>query len=1845
MSLDNNNVKLWLPFDGKDGATSTTDYSNSNHTVTFNGSTAIEKDYYYERVSSCYFPGSSYLSISDSPSFNFADNDFTIAVKFYSTNMDDDRRIIAQVDGSDDSNFSFQIKTNSSGNVISYFSTNGTSATHSITSSDTFSLNMWHNLIITRKDGIIKMYVNAVLQGTVSIGSSSIYDSGVPLTIGLLYNVSSYYFQGYMDELIIVNGEAWDDFEFVDSSLPLPTVAWPLWEAADGTRYDVIGTNHLTDNASSVGTNTDVQGYTCVDVAGTGSGDRLYASHSATLLPTQSIVVSVWLYFDSITGNEKDIFLKNPESNYAYYMFFNTTNDQKLHFRFRQSDNTIKEIISADTDISISTWHHAVCVAESGYVRLYIDNVEVGTPLTYDNTIYNATGILDVGDNSNWVNLEFDGRMSTMLLYNNITFSSSAEREAFISNLYNQGRMKRLELTDRHHPRRFYNDYLDSYKDYAVAGWNLDEMEGTRYDGVAHNHLADNNSVGYADDATFGRVADFEKDNSEHLGGSPILVNDGIIVSLWFNIESRTFGTLNAMVTDKDGTGNPGNTAFCISGAHDSDSVYMFMQNTVASTYSVLGGAINNGQWYHAVGVFYNNHLYFYLDGVEKDDTAFSGTLVTPTVFELGKRGTDYYDGKISNVDVWTGITFTDSTERDNFVSTLYNAGAGRFLTYNYLENRPSPSDRMVAAWGMQETSGNRIDERNGYVATDVSSVGYTTGHTRDNSANFSGSNNLEVLNSEYDFAELFYNKVFSLGFWIKMPEETGTGPLISAVTRAGGITKGLWFYWYGTAGGEYGFNIDAYNDAGTRVVKEVVPAANLDLDDNNWHRIWIVMSNDVIKIYNNEQLISTFTGIVDFSDAGYKLFIGAHPDNNNSGYVYRLTGQLQELVILDVPVDKAFIEEDYNGGWGMFYAYNNVLSSSSSSSSSVSNSSSSSSSSLSNSSSSSSTSNSSSSSSSSVSNSSSSSSTSNSSSSSSTSNSSSSSSSSSNELTWTVNNGTLAPLNPYLVAYWEAEDTADSVGSHTLTNVGSATFTAGKRDNAFTLDGAGQYFTAPIHADWNFGTDDFTISFWFKSNTTPPENPDTLYSVIDYYVGGSDANSYNIFINGDDHFMWYTNAAIITGTVDIIDNTWHHIVFSRTGTGANLFKGYVDGNLDATGTLAANLTLARDLWIGAQSGVGRDVNGQIDEIAIWKGYGMTQDEVTALNNSDTGAFWITSSSSSSSSSTSNSSSSSSSSTSNSSSSSSSSSSISSSSSSSSGSSVSNSSSSSSSSFSNSSSSSGDIGGIDEYTVLMLHCDGTDESTNFLDNAWAGDAPHTMTATGDVEIDTSLKKFGTGSGYFPGGESRLTAPDSDDWNFASNNFTIDFWCRFASFHPIYNMWIGQTDGVSNYWQMWYRLDEDKLYWQSNVHGNKTFSWNPLQDVWYHVAVVRNSNTYTFYIDGTSIGNFVDASALSEISGVLWIGWDGVADRELVGRLDEIRVSNGIARWTSNFTPPTRAYCQEFSSSSSSSISNSSSSSSTSNSSSSSSTSNSFSSSSSAVLTWTANNWILSDYDEELVSVWPFDEQSGTRYDIKGDFDLTANGSVGYVNDGTFGDVADFTGGALERANYLSTKSYFAMSLWVKFDDVSTWGYLWAFYDNVWTGGNATVNNDAVSYNLYNTANDSFTITPALSVYADTWYHLVYVFDKDDRLYIYRDGSSNVSQSPVFTGSVRTDLRFRVGCRNYGSGNEHFLNGKMYYTHVWDGIQFSNTAEREAFVDAIYNSGTGAFWVGEASSSSSSSSSTSISNSSSSSSSSTSNSSSSSSSSSSFSNSSSSSSISSSTSLSSSSYGIPTGMAL
>jgi hypothetical protein len=220
---------------------------------------------------------------------------------------------------------------------------------------------------------------------------------------------------------------------------------------------------------------------------------------------------------------------------------------------------------------------------------------------------------------------------------------------------------------------------------------------------------------------------------------------------------------------------------------------------------------------------------------------------------------------------------------------------------------------------------------------------------------------------------------------------------------------------------------------------------------------------------------------------------------------------------------------------------------------------------------------------------------------------------------------------------------------------------------------------------------------------------------------------------------------------------------------------------------------------------------------------------------------------------------------------------------------------------------------VDQYTKLLLHCNGADAATVFFDEAL-----HTVTQNGGAQIDTAESKYGGASGLFDGTGDYLSLANSADWDFGTGNWTIDFWVRrngAAAFRGILGT-VSAEGPVGGYVIGMSNDTTGKLALTSTASGvwgtDLTTSSAPANLTWTHVAFVRNGNTLTVYLNGVSNGTkdvtgySYDTKGSGLVIGRLYTGTDNFYWN---GHIDELRISKGIARWTAAFTPYIREYRQ------------------------------------------------------------------------------------------------------------------------------------------------------------------------------------------------------------------------------------------------------------------------------------------------------------------------------------------------
>jgi hypothetical protein len=215
----------------------------------------------------------------------------------------------------------------------------------------------------------------------------------------------------------------------------------------------------------------------------------------------------------------------------------------------------------------------------------------------------------------------------------------------------------------------------------------------------------------------------------------------------------------------------------------------------------------------------------------------------------------------------------------------------------------------------------------------------------------------------------------------------------------------------------------------------------------------------------------------------------------------------------------------------------------------------------------------------------------------------------------------------------------------------------------------------------------------------------------------------------------------------------------------------------------------------------------------------------------------------------------------------------------------------------------------DANTKLLLHM-----NSDFSDSS---DSGHTPTVNG-ATIDTGIKKFGAGSGKFVSASSQyVTFSDSVDWTMGNGDWTVEAWFRRAGAVAALEIIFGQigVTGANIDASFFGGIQPSGAFWAGTnigvVSHQLTGSTTGLNDGnQHHYAMVRSGINFLLFADGVLDASLADlgTSSINDSAFNFSIGRMGErVGNYYNGHVDEFRISKGVARWTSDFTPPTSEY--------------------------------------------------------------------------------------------------------------------------------------------------------------------------------------------------------------------------------------------------------------------------------------------------------------------------------------------------
>lgn len=206
---------------------------------------------------------------------------------------------------------------------------------------------------------------------------------------------------------------------------------------------------------------------------------------------------------------------------------------------------------------------------------------------------------------------------------------------------------------------------------------------------------------------------------------------------------------------------------------------------------------------------------------------------------------------------------------------------------------------------------------------------------------------------------------------------------------------------------------------------------------------------------------------------------------------------------------------------------------------------------------------------------------------------------------------------------------------------------------------------------------------------------------------------------------------------------------------------------------------------------------------------------------------------------------------------------------------------------------------------LLLHMDGADGSTTFIDSSLA---PKIITAHGNAKISTAHSKWGDASLLVDGNGDYLSFPPSDDHGFSAGDWTVEGFFlptlrqtgnRFlldmrAVAGASFMVWCSQNSAHNS---LGYSTEVGTYFASGGSWSVGSFN---------HWAMTRASGTVRAFVNGALVFTTSDSRTYTGSQGG-FIGSSTAANQGAIGYIDEVRITKGVARYTANFAPPDKPF--------------------------------------------------------------------------------------------------------------------------------------------------------------------------------------------------------------------------------------------------------------------------------------------------------------------------------------------------
>lgn len=181
-----------------------------------------------------------------------------------------------------------------------------------------------------------------------------------------------------------------------------------------------------------------------------------------------------------------------------------------------------------------------------------------------------------------------------------------------------------------------------------------------------------------------------------------------------------------------------------------------------------------------------------------------------------------------------------------------------------------------------------------------------------------------------------------------------------------------------------------------------------------------------------------------------------------------------------------------------------------------------------------------------------------------------------------------------------------------------------------------------------------------------------------------------------------------------------------------------------------------------------------------------------------------------------------------------------------------------------------------------------------------------ITLNGDTKSSTTQSKYLTSSMYFDGTGDYLQMDNQNVGDFGTLDFTAEGWIYLLDNSALYTVVDGRPSTLTSAsgWSVAVSTSGE-LYIYSGGFLITGASSAVTANNWHHWAYTRENGTHKLFLNGTQTGS--SSTASRDFTAQLFrIGASGTGGEVFKGYQSDVRITKGLARYTSNFTVPAAA---------------------------------------------------------------------------------------------------------------------------------------------------------------------------------------------------------------------------------------------------------------------------------------------------------------------------------------------------